>query len=158
MPIYQLRKEQLIPTDLETVWDFISSPVNLKKITPQYMGFDITSERLPQKMYPGMMISYKVRPILNFPLTWVTEITHVDHLRFFVDEQRVGPYKIWHHEHHLEEIDGGVKMTDIVTYQPPFGIIGAVANSLVIEKQLQEIFNYRYQVVEELFGKKILSE
>jgi ligand-binding SRPBCC domain-containing protein len=102
MPIYQLRKEQVIPTNLEMIWDFISSPANLKEITPDYMGFDITSEGLPEKMYPGMMISYKVRPMLNIPLTWVTEITHVEHLKFFVDEQRVGPYRIWHHEHHLE--------------------------------------------------------
>jgi ligand-binding SRPBCC domain-containing protein len=153
MPIYQLRKEQVIPTNLETIWDFISSPANLKEITPDYMGFDITSEGLPEKMYPGMMISYKVRPMLNIPLTWVTEITHVEHLKFFVDEQRVGPYRIWHHEHHLEELEGGIKMTDIVTYQPPMGFLGGLANSLIIKKQLDEIFDHRFRVIEERLGK-----
>lgn len=153
MPIYQLRKEQVIPTNLETIWDFISSPANLKEITPEYMGFDIKSEGLPEKMYPGMMISYKVRPMLSIPLTWVTEITHVEHLKFFVDEQRVGPYRIWHHEHHLEEVNGGVKMIDIITYQPPMGFLGSLANSLVIKKQLDEIFNHRFKVIEERFGK-----
>jgi ligand-binding SRPBCC domain-containing protein len=154
MPIYQLRKEQVLNASLEEIWNFISSPANLKKITPAYMGFDITNEGLPEKMYPGMMISYKVSPIMKIPITWVTEITHVDYLKFFVDEQRVGPYRIWHHEHHLEVLDSGVKMTDIVTYQPPMGFLGAIANSLLIQNQLKEIFDYRYEIIEELFGKK----
>lgn len=133
---------------MEELWDFISSPGNLKEITPDYMGFDITSDELPDKMYPGMIISYKVSPLPGFKTTWVTEITQVKAKHFFVDEQRVGPYKMWHHQHILEESEDGVLMKDIVTYQPPFGIIGAMANKLIIEKKLREIFAYRKKAIE----------
>lgn len=153
MAFYQLHKKQKVNASLEEVWDFISSPANLKEITPDYMGFDITSKDLPEKMYAGMIISYKVSPLLGLKMSWVTEITHVEELKFFVDEQRIGPYSIWHHQHHIKPINNGVLMTDIVTYQPPFGILGAIANSLIIEKQLKEIFDYRTIAVEKRFGK-----
>lgn len=153
MAHYQLHKTQLVKASLEEVWDFISSPKNLKVITPDYMGFDITSPNLPDKMYPGMIISYKVKPLLNIPTTWVTEITHVKDHQFFVDEQRVGPYKLWHHQHLLEETPEGILMKDIVTYQPPMGFLGAIMNRLVISKKLEEIFDYRFKAVEEYFQK-----
>jgi len=152
MPVYQLKREQHLKASVPEIWDFISSPANLKKITPEYMGFDITSTDMPQKMYPGMIISYKVSPMLGIKLTWVTEITHVHEGVFFVDEQRMGPYKIWHHEHHLETVDGGVKMTDLITYSPPLGLLGAIANRIIIRKQLIEIFEYRRVVLDKLFG------
>jgi ligand-binding SRPBCC domain-containing protein len=152
MGFYQLKKTQRIPADLDEVWDFISSPANLKKITPGYMGFDITSEMLTPKMYPGMIISYKVSPILGIKMTWVTEITHVRDKEYFVDEQRVGPYAFWHHEHKIESIEEGVLMTDIVSYKPPFGLLGSIANSLFIKKQLQNIFDYRKKVIAKMFG------
>ena len=132
---------------------FISSPANLKNITPEYMGFDIVSENLPEKMYPGMMIAYKVSPLLGIKMNWVTEITHVKEPEYFVDEQRVGPYRIWHHQHHIQKIDEGVLMTDIVDYLPPFGLIGRMVNALVIEKQLAGIFNFRTQKLVEVFGR-----
>ena len=158
MAFYQLHKEQQIPASIEAVWDFISSPKNLKDITPDYMGFEITSPNLPDKMYEGMIISYKVHPILGIPLTWVTEITHVYDLQFFVDEQRIGPYSLWHHQHHIRPIDGGVHMTDIVTYQPPMAFLGAIANSLFIKKQLESIFDYRFGAIERKFGKYTLPQ
>ena len=151
--MYLLRSEQKIPTDLITAWDFISSPRNLKRITPDYMGFEIILKELPEKMYPGMIIAYKVSPVLGLKMTWVTEITHVDELKFFVDEQRFGPYTIWHHEHKIEAIDGGVLMTDLVTYLPPFGLFGKIANKLFIAKQIQEIFDYRTKALIEIFGE-----
>lgn len=153
MPVYQFYKEQKIPATKELVWDFISSPNNLKKITPDYMGFNIISQNLAKQMYPGMMISYQVSPILGIKMLWVTEITHVKDLDYFVDEQRVGPYSIWHHEHQLKEIDGGVLMTDLITYQPPMGFLGAIANQLFIKKQLHQIFDYRRQAVIDIFGE-----
>ena len=153
MAFYQLHKTQKIPASLDEVWDFISSPQNLKKITPPHMGFDITSGNLPEKMYPGMIISYKVSPLLGIKMTWVTEITQVREKEFFVDEQRVGPYSVWHHQHHIEPIEGGVLMTDIVSYRPPFGFLGAIANFLFIQKQLKEIFDYRTKAVDEMFGR-----
>ena len=152
MPFYQIQATQKIPATMQQVWDFMSNPANLQKITPNYMGFTITSISGNKGMYPGMIISYKVKPVLNLPITWVTEITHVQHLEFFVDEQRLGPYKMWHHQHKIEPIEGGVLMTDIVTYIPPFGFLGAIANTLFIKKQLSEIFDYRKKAVEEIFG------
>ena len=150
--MYTLKATQKIPADLDTVWNFISSPRNLRHITPEYMGFEILSPDLPDKMYPGMIIAYHVTPLLGLKMKWVTEITHVSDRQYFVDEQRVGPYRIWHHEHHLEEIPGGVSMHDIVSYLPPLGFLGELAHWLFIKKQLDEIFAYRTQKVIERFG------
>ena len=152
MAFYQLKTEQKIPATVMEAWDFISSPANLKQITPEHMGFDITTPGLPEKMYPGMIISYKVSPLVGIRMTWVTEITHVQEGKYFVDEQRIGPYKLWHHEHFLEPVDGGVLMKDIVSYQPPLGFLGAIANFLFIKKQLRNIFDYRFKAVEMKFG------
>jgi ligand-binding SRPBCC domain-containing protein len=153
MAVYKIQFEQDIPATLETVWDFISSPMNLREITPDSMNFTVTSNPLPEKMYPGMMITYKVSPVLGIPLSWCTEITQVNHLSYFVDEQREGPYQIWHHEHFIREIEGGVRMTDIIHYKVPFGILGKLANFLFVKAQLRNIFSYRFQKVEALFGK-----
>ncbi len=153
MAIYQFYREQVFNATKEELWDFISSPRNLKKITPPYMGFDITSGHLPEKMYRGMMISYKVSPLAGFKSDWVTEITHVEPFSYFVDEQRSGPYRIWHHEHKLIPQPKGILMTDLITYQPPFGLLGRVANKLFIENKLKEIFDYRKVRLKELFGE-----
>ena len=153
MGIYQFKKEQKIPSTIDKVWDFISSPRNLSKITPPHMAFEITNEPISDKMYEGMIIMYKVSPILGIKMKWVTEITHVRDKHYFVDEQRVGPYSIWHHQHIISEIDNGVLMNDIITYSPPFGPIGSIANDLFIKKQLEEIFDYRFVAVEKEFGK-----
>jgi len=152
MAHFQLIKKQFLKTDLETIWDFASSPKNLKEITPDYMLFDITSKNLPEKMYPGMIITYKVSPLLNIKMNWVTEITHVKDKHFFVDEQRMGPYSMWHHQHFFEQSEGGVMMTDIVTYIPPFGILGVIANSVIIKRQLESIFDYRFKVMDKKFN------
>ena len=152
MPLYQFRKQQKVNTTIDELWDFISSPGNLKEITPDYMGFDITSEELPTKMYPGMIICYKVSPSLGIKTTWVTEITQVRNKEYFVDEQRVGPYNIWHHQHIIEPIKNGVLMTDIVSYKPPFGFLGAIANSIMIKSKLNEIFDYRTIALEKRYG------
>lgn len=152
MAFYQFKKHQKINASIDKVWDFISSPVNLKEITPDYMGFDIISEDLPEKMYAGMIISYMVSPILGIKTNWVTEITQIRDKEYFIDEQRVGPYALWHHQHIIEPIKNGVLMTDIVSYQPPLGILGALANSLIIRNKLKEIFDYRTQAVDERFG------
>lgn len=152
MAFYQFQKQQKINTSIDELWGFISSPANLKEITPDYMGFDIITEELPEKMYAGMVISYAVRPLLGIKTTWVTEITHVVEKRYFVDEQRVGPYSLWHHQHIIKPIENGVLMTDIVSYQPPLGILGALANKLIIKNKLNEIFDYRTKAVEKRFG------
>jgi len=155
MAFYQLIKTQKLPVTIKVIWDFISAPTNLKEITPEYMGFIVTSNSGTEKMYPGMIITYKVSPLLGIKLNWMTEITQIKDCEYFVDEQRMGPYKMWHHQHKIEPIEGGVLMTDIVTYQPPLGFLGAVANSLFIKKQLQDIFDFRTMALEKKFGKFI---
>lgn len=152
MGFYQLHKTLKITASLDEVWEFISSPSNLKKITPDYMGFDITSGLSGEKMYPGMIISYKVSPVFGIKMNWVTEITHVKEKEYFVDEQRIGPYSMWHHEHKIESIEGGVMMTDMVSYKPPLGFLGSIANSVLIKKQLKEIFQYRESALNSIFG------
>lgn len=151
MAFYQFHKKQIVKGSISEVWDFISSPGNLKEITPDYMGFEITSKNLPQKMYHGMIISYTVKPLLGIKMIWVTEITHVQEMRYFVDEQRIGPYSMWHHQHFIEPAGQGVLLTDIVSYSPPLGFLGAFANTIFISKQLDTIFNYRENKLEKLF-------
>jgi len=153
MPFYQLKTEQKIPASIDEVWDFISSPRNLKEITPDYMGFDILTDDIPEKMYTGLIIGYKVSPLLGIKTKWLTEITQVRDKEYFIDEQRLGPYKMWHHQHSLHPIENGVIMKDIVTYIPPLGFLGAIANSVMIKRKLNEIFEYRFEAVERKFGK-----
>ena len=151
--IYTLEVKQFVKISLTEAWDFFSSPGNLSKITPVHMRFNITSG-MPSKMYPGQIITYKVSPVAGIKTNWVTEITHVVDHSFFVDEQRFGPYRMWHHEHHFEIQDEGVLMTDRVAYKLPFGIFGRIAHFLFVRKQLEGIFEYREECLEKLFGKQ----
>lgn len=155
MKIYKLERKQFVPITIEQAWDFFSSPKNLKKITPDYLGFEITSDSQNEKMYAGMIITYIVKPLLGIPLRWMTEIKHVDEPNFFVDEQRVGPYKIWHHEHHFKEVDGGVEMVDIVHYAMPFWILGTIAHALIVKRQLNQIFDYRIVAINKEFDLQL---
>lgn len=149
--VYSLKTVQHIPADLKTTWAFFSNPANLQQITPAAMRFEIKSKHHGPVMYPGQIIEYKVRPVLGIPMYWMTEITHVEEGRFFVDEQRFGPYSLWHHQHHFKEVDGGVEMTDIVHYKIPLGFLGDIAHALFVKKQLDQIFDYRFKAVETLF-------
>ena len=151
MAFFRFYKIQLIPAPIEEVWDFISSPENLKKITPEKMGFKITSGNLPEKMYPGIIISYTVKPVLGIRRIWVTEITHIEAMRYFVDGQLIGPYSMWHHQHFLELTENGVLMTDIVSYAPPLGFLGVIANFSFIKKQLKAILSYPEKAIEKYF-------
>jgi ligand-binding SRPBCC domain-containing protein len=151
---YCLKSTQKLPISLEEAWDFFSSPENLKKITPSYMGFKITSDFNPnEKMYAGQIITYIVTPLLSIPMRWVTEITHVKEKEYFVDEQRFGPYALWHHTHKFKQIEGGVEMSDIVYYALPFGFVGQFFHPLIVKSKLKEIFDYRFDVLEKRFGK-----
>ena len=153
MAVFQFHTKQKIPASTWKVWAFMSSPRNLTRITPKDMGFEITTQYLRENMHEGQIITYKVKPLLGFKTTWVTEITHVEDGLYFVDEQRKGPYKMWHHEHWIHPIEGGVLMEDLVTYEPPFGFIGKIINRLVIRKKLNQIFEYRRKAVNEIFGE-----
>jgi ligand-binding SRPBCC domain-containing protein len=149
--VYSLQKIQFIPEKIEKVWDFFSSPKNLKNITPPHLGFNILSDN-EDKMYAGQIVEYTVKPLLGIPLYWMTEITHVEPMKYFIDEQRFGPYSFWRHQHHFKEINNGVEMTDIVHYKIPFWFIGDIANSLIVKSQLEKIFDYRTNVTNKTFG------
>ncbi|MBO9731917.1 MAG: SRPBCC family protein [Chitinophaga sp.] len=155
--IYSLRHTQIIPASPEDVWNYFSSPANLSHITPASMRFRETSAPHTGQVYPGQVITYTVAPIAGIPLEWMTEITHVAYLDYFVDEQRVGPYRLWHHEHHFQPTPGGVKMTDIVHYKLPFGWLGRLAHWLFVKKQLDDLFAYRHQVIEKIFGQPTVA-
>ncbi len=151
MSVYSLKKTQFIPISLDAAWDFFSHPKNLAVMTPEYLNLKFTNELYGEEMYPGQVMTYNVRPVLGIPMFWMTEITHVVPKKFFVDEQRFGPYAMWHHQHHFEEVEGGVMMTDLIHYKAPLGFLGDIAVALFIKKQLEGIFDFRKKKVEELF-------
>ncbi|HEY3372276.1 MAG TPA: SRPBCC family protein [Prolixibacteraceae bacterium] len=146
--IYTLEVQQLLSSSLDEAWDFFSSPANLARITPPHMGFLITSGT-PAPMYPGQIITYRVSPFPGITTNWITEITHVSKNRYFVDEQRFGPYRMWHHEHHFEAQGQGVLMTDRVSYKLPLGVFGRMAHFLFVRKQLEQIFAFRKQYLDQ---------
>ena len=150
--VYTIKAVQKIPTDINTAWAFFSSPLNLRAITPASMHFKVTGKYSGSTMYPGQIIEYKLRPLLGIPVYWMTEITHVKENTYFADEQRFGPYALWHHQHHFKEIKGGVQMTDILNYAIPYGAIGRLANKILVAKEIQKIFTYREKAIKEMFG------
>jgi ligand-binding SRPBCC domain-containing protein len=152
MKIYTLNTLQKLPISIQEAWDFMSNPRNLKTITPDYMGFDIIGGA-DRRMYPGQILQYIVTPVAGIKTKWVTEITHVKDLEYFVDEQRFGPYALWHHKHFLKEIKGGVEMEDIVDYKLPLGFLGQAVHPFLVQPKLKEIFQYRQEKLIELFGK-----
>jgi ligand-binding SRPBCC domain-containing protein len=151
LKIYQYKVKQNLPISINETWEFFSNPNNLPKITPPWLNFKVKT-KLDDKMYAGTIITYLVRPLLNIPTIWVTEITHVREPNFFVDEQRFGPYKLWHHQHIFNEVKNGIEMEDIVTYAIPLGFIGKIANSLIISKKIKSIFEFRTKVLNKIFA------
>lgn len=148
-----LKTVQQIPASLQQVWDMFSNPANLELLTPAEMKFRTISRHHGDKIYAGQIIEYKVSPVLGIPMYWMTEITQVNDKLYFIDEQRFGPYKLWHHQHHFKEIAGGVEMTDIVHYKNPMWVLGSIADTLFVKQKLKKIFEFRFKRVEELFGK-----
>jgi len=149
---YQLKRIQRLPVSLDVAWDFFSSPKNLTKITPAWLDFSIVSD-VPERMRKGDVMTYRIRPLLGVPMTWVSEITRVDKPFLFIDEQRSGPYRFWRHQHHFKSIDSGVEMTDIVYYALKFGVLSDIIQSVLIKKRLEDIFNYRRSIVTEIFSQ-----
>jgi ligand-binding SRPBCC domain-containing protein len=153
MKIYNLRKEQFLPISLQEAWAFFSSPKNLAKITPEHMNFKILYQSGGDKAYAGQIIRYQINVLPFIPVHWVTEITQVKEPFHFIDEQRFGPYALWHHQHHFEEVKGGVLMTDEVNYAIPFGILGRFAHWLFVAKEVNRIFEHRFRTLEDYFSK-----
>lgn len=152
MKLYTLHRSQKIPISTEEAWNFLSDPANLKTITPEYMGFDIVSGA-DRPMFPGQIIQYVVTPVAGIKTKWVTEITHVKDGEYFVDEQRFGPYSLWHHKHFIKPVPGGVEMEDIIDYKLPFGWLGQLVQPVMVKPKLEEIFEYRRKKLIELFGE-----
>jgi len=151
MKIFRLHETQLLPIGTDKAWQFFSDPKNLKTITPDYMGFEILGGH-EKMMYPGQIIKYIVTPIMGIPTQWVTEITHIKEGEYFVDEQRFGPYALWHHKHFIRPVKNGVEMEDIIDYKLPFGLLGQMIHPIVVKPKLKEIFEYRQKKLTELFG------
>lgn len=155
MKIYNFRFTQHISAGIEEAWDFFSSPLNLSRITPS-LGFVITSNIKPgQKMYPGILVSYKVKPFAGIKINWLTEITHIREKEYFIDEQRFGPFAFWHHQHHFQETPGGILMEDILSYAMPYGIVGRIANSMMVENRILDIFKTRELKINDIFNKGV---
>lgn len=153
MSLHRLTAKQVLPISLDDAWDFFSKPDNLAVMTPPSLGMKVTSGP-PGEMYAGLIVTYTMSPLPLGPFRteWVTEITHVQPKRYFVDEQRLGPYQFWHHQHHFREVDDGAEVRDIVHYSLSLGPLGDIANSLVVRPQLRTIFRYRRRVLAERFG------
>ena len=150
--IFELSSSLKLPISLEESWTFFSNPSNLKTITPDYMGFEIISE-LEKEMFAGQFICYKVSPLMGLKMNWVAEITHVVKNKYFVDEQRIGPYSMWHHKHFLKEIEGGTEITDVVHYKLPLSLIANRFHSILVKPKLKEIFEYRTNALLTMFGE-----
>lgn len=148
MSVHRFDAVQRLPIPAEEAWGFFSDPRNLAAITPPWLAFTVLSPDLPERMYEGLIISYTVRPVLNVPIKWVAEITHVREGEFFVDEQRAGPYSFWHHQHHFRAIDGGTEMRDVVHYAAPLGPLGDLVVRFQVRGKLEQIFDYRQKVLE----------
>jgi ligand-binding SRPBCC domain-containing protein len=151
MKMHRITTEQFLPIPLEKAWDFFSKPENLDELTPQDISFEILSSA-EERTYSGQIIRYRIRPILNIPTSWVTEITHCVENQYFIDEQRFGPYKFWHHQHRFKSVDGGVVMSDVLHYALPFGFLGEFMGKLFIHKKVNEIFTYREGKLNQLFS------
>ncbi len=151
MKIYSFKRLQVLPMSLREAWDFFSSPQNLGLITPNHMGFDILYQSGTEKMYAGKIIRYRIEIFPHISIQWITEITHVKEPDFFVDEQRYGPYAMWHHQHHFRELASGVEMIDEINYAVPFGLIGRFAHHIFVERQVSAIFDYRAKALTEYF-------
>jgi ligand-binding SRPBCC domain-containing protein len=151
--MHHFKQTQIINADIDTVWRFFSSPRNLNKITPPDMNFELTDLGGSEDMSKGQLIKYNVSPFPFLRVKWITEITDVDAKRFFADNQKKGPFTMWHHQHLFTPIDGGVEMTDHVSYSIPFGFLGIAVNKLLVEKRVHHIFDHRRKQVEILFPK-----
>lgn len=151
-PVLKLEFKQILPISATSGWDFFSRPENLAEITPPDLGFEINSA-LPDRMYAGMIVNYHIRPFAGIAIPWTTEITHVEEPFFFVDEQRSGPYRLWHHQHLFVETEKGLSMTDVVHYQLSCGWLGHLCAGRFVRRRLEHIFQYRKQALEKRFGK-----
>jgi len=151
MKLYRIQRRQRLALSIDAAWKFFSNPWNLQKITPPWLDFYITND-VSERIYPGLIIMYRLKTLYGMPTIWITEITHVAEPHFFVDEMRFGPYRFWHHQHHFTAVSDGVEIQDIVHYAMKFGIFGQLLNHMIVHSKLEEIFNFRKNTLEHLFN------
>lgn len=149
--MHQFKTEQFLPIDKKKAWDFFSSPKNLSFITPPEMEFKILTVLNKENIYEGMKIDYTVKPLFGISVHWQTEICKLANQNYFTDRQIKGPYKIWEHTHTFIEKNNGILMTDVVNYELHFGWVGNFANSILVKRKIQSIFDYRKKILEKLF-------
>jgi ligand-binding SRPBCC domain-containing protein len=152
MSVHRIDARLGLGMSIDEAWSFFADPRNLAAITPSEMGLEFNGE-VPARMYAGLLLAYTVKPLLGVPLQWLTEITHIEEGRYFVDEQRRGPYRFWHHQHHFTAVEGGVEMRDIVHYELPFGPLGNAVDHLFVRVKIDRMFAYRRQVLSASFGE-----
>jgi ligand-binding SRPBCC domain-containing protein len=157
MKLYRLHRTQTLHVSTEEAWHFFSSPLNLSSITPTWLHFAVSGE-VPDPMFPGMIIRYRLMPLFGIPFTWISEITHVDPPHYFVDEQRLGPYRFWHHQHHFQPVNGGIEMIDTVYYSMKYGPLGRLMHAFLIRERLEEIFDFRQRSLKNLFEMNTFGE
>jgi ligand-binding SRPBCC domain-containing protein len=152
MKIYTLEREQVVDKPLDEVFDFFSKSENLARITPSDMGFNILTPS-PIDMRTGTVIDYTIK-ISGFSIHWRTLISSYDPPYSFTDEQLRGPYSFWHHRHRFEKTDNGTRIHDKVIYALPFGLLGRLAHSLFVKRQLKNIFDYRSLIIKRIFNNE----
>ena len=140
--MYQINRRTTVNCPIDQTWEFLARPENLDAITPENMRFEILSE-VPETMFNGLLIEYRITIPLFGRQRWLTEIKHIREGISFVDEQRIGPYKFWYHYHEVQPKDQTTEIIDQVTYQLPFGILGNIVHAMIIKGQLKQIFDYR---------------
>src|SRR5699024_2871808 len=146
------RQKQILPITLDEAWTFFSNPHQLPELTPAWMHMQIKSS-LEKEMYIGMLMVYQIKPLFGIQLKWVTEITHIEEKAYFIDEQRFGPYRFWHHEHHFKAVEQGVEMIDKLHYALPFGYLGNVVHQVSVKNKIEKVFNFRRQMLTQKFGE-----
>jgi ligand-binding SRPBCC domain-containing protein len=156
MRVYSLHRKQILPISLRDAWPFFSTPRTLEQITPQFLNFHIMSE-VPDEIYAGLIITYRIAAVAGIPMTWITEIKHVEAPYQFIDEQRIGPFRFWHHQHRFREADGGIEMEDIVHYVMPWGWFGRLVHVLFIRNRLEAIFDFRRDYLAQRWQNRLRS-
>jgi ligand-binding SRPBCC domain-containing protein len=149
MKLYQLERTQILPVSQNQAWQFFSQPRNLPDITPPWLGFRITCSA-DENLHAGQVFSYRLKPIFGIPATWISEITHVHEPDYFIDEQRFGPYRFWHHRHIFKPVDSGTLIHDVVHYAIGWGMFGQWVQRLIVAPRLERIFNYRQEKLEQI--------
>lgn len=150
--MYQVEDRVVVPAPLEEVWHFFSNPSNLKELTPSEMQMQMLSE-IPEAMYAGLVLRYRVAPLFGIRLPWASEITVIEPKRYFVDRMLEGPFAQWHHEHHFYPVEGGTEMVDRVHYKMPLGLLGKLFHPLLVKQNVRQLFQYRREQIAAKFGK-----